>query len=88
MQYLIAFCCRPEAAGDVISGRCVMPIVPNKYVKFDDPHQKPSEAAFLAVFFRNNFQMEVVSDVTSSGAVDKAGTDVPVKVGDFRSNRS
>ena len=37
MQYLIAFCSRPEAAADVISGRFVRLTVPNKFVKFCDP---------------------------------------------------
>ena len=30
MQYLVAFCSRPEAGSGVISGRFVTPIVPDK----------------------------------------------------------
>ena len=37
MQYLIGFCSQPKAASDVIFGRFVRPIVPNKYVEFSDP---------------------------------------------------
>ena len=38
MQYPIAFCSRTQADSDVIPGRLVMLIVPNKAVKFCDPH--------------------------------------------------
>ena len=37
VQHLIAFCCRPEASGDVISGKFVPPIVHDKIEKFRDP---------------------------------------------------
>ena len=37
MQYSITFCCRPEAAGDVISDTFVRHIVPDEAVKFRDP---------------------------------------------------
>ena len=37
LQNLIAFCSRLEAASDVISGRFMRPIVPDKNVKFCDP---------------------------------------------------
>ena len=36
-QYFAAFCSRPEAASDVISGRFVTPIVRDKCVKSCDP---------------------------------------------------
>ena len=36
VQYLIAFCSRPEADSDVISCRFVEPTVPDKCVKFGD----------------------------------------------------
>ena len=37
MQYLVAFCSRPEAASDVMSSHFVRLIVPNKCVKMFDP---------------------------------------------------
>ena len=37
VQYINAFCSRPEAASDVISGIFVQPIVPDKPVKFRRP---------------------------------------------------
>ena len=42
MQYLIAFCSQLETASDVISGRFVRSIVPNKSVKFCDALFKDS----------------------------------------------
>ena len=66
------------------------PIVPEKRVKFGDPHfetviekfhPKPSEAAFS----RDNFRLEVVSCVISGVALSM---DVPVNLGDSRSNCS
>ena len=76
MQYFIAFCSRPEAAGDVISSIFLRLIVPDKSIKFVildytmlekfDP--KPSEAAIITVFFSDNFQPEAVAyDVISGG---------------------
>ena len=55
-QYLIAFCSRLEVASDVVSGRFVTPIVPDKCVKFGDSclnfleNPKPLEVAFSKVF--------------------------------------
>ena len=37
VQYLIASSSRPEIASDVISGKFVGPVVPDKLVKFRDP---------------------------------------------------
>ena len=37
VQYLIAFCSRPEADTDVMSGSCVRLTVPDKDVKFGNP---------------------------------------------------
>ena len=37
VQYLITFCSRPEAAGDVISGMFVGLLVLDTFVKFRDP---------------------------------------------------
>ena len=34
VQYLIAFCSRPEAANDVVSGTVVRPLVPDKSAQF------------------------------------------------------
>ena len=49
VQYLITFCSRPETDNDVISGRFVGPIVPDRPAKFRDPRSNlsreiPSEA--------------------------------------------
>ena len=38
VQHVIAFCSRPETAIEVISSTFVGPIVPDKRVKFRDPH--------------------------------------------------
>ena len=37
VQYLVAFCSRPEASGDVLSGRFGRLIVHDKSVKSSDP---------------------------------------------------
>ena len=49
-------------------------------------HPKPSEAVFSTVFFRFDFRPEVDNAVLSAVAVDIVGVDVPVKLGDSRSN--
>ena len=74
-QHLIALCSLHEAAGDVISSRCVWPIVPDKRVKFRDPRlnrsqEIPLEAAFSTVFFTMTFDPEVANDVKSDVAVE------------------
>ena len=56
-QYLTAFCNPPETAIDVISGNFVGPIVPDKRVKYLDPHlnrsrEIPPEAAEGGIFDR------------------------------------
>ena len=43
VQYLMTFCSRLEAAGDVISGTFVGPIVPDKSVKCRDPSLNRSQ---------------------------------------------
>ena len=58
VQYLIAFCSRLEVMSDVISGRCVRPVVPDNRVKFGDRRLnlsreiplKPYEEAISTVF--------------------------------------
>ena len=57
VQYLIAFCSRQQTASDLISGKFVRLIVPDKYVEFGDPRlnhsqEKPSEVAFSIVFLQ------------------------------------
>ena len=50
VQYLMAFCSRPEAASDIISGRFARPIVLDKCVNFRDPSLNRSrEIPALAV---------------------------------------
>ena len=80
---------RPEAGGDVISGRFVGPVVLDKYVKFRDPSSNrekfPTKRYFRQFFFHYNFRQEV-DDVISGVAVDNVSMDVPGKFGDSRSN--
>ena len=42
----------------------------------------------VGFLFHDNSRLEVVSDVMSSVDVEQVSVDVPVKFGDFRSNRS
>ena len=92
MQYLIAFCSRPEAAGDVISRSFVAPILTDKYVKFCDlclnhSREIPPEAVGGCTF-RYNFPTEVDIDAIFSVAVECVGMDAGVKFGESRSNGS
>ena len=48
VQYLIAYGDRLETASDVISGRFVGPIVPDKSVKFGDPRSNCSRYILAA----------------------------------------
>ena len=55
VQYLVAFCSRPEEASGVISGRFVGPIVPDMCEKFGEPHSNrsreiPPEAVGRGIF--------------------------------------
>ena len=60
VKYLVTFCSRLETASDVISGKFVGPIVPNKSVKFCDPRLNLSgeiepevvEGGIFHVFFK------------------------------------
>ena len=47
VQYLIAFCSRPEATSDVITGRFVESIVPENHVKFGDDSRLNLSQEFL-----------------------------------------
>ena len=92
MQYLIAFCSRPEAASDAISGKFMGPIVLDKRVKFDCHRKNGSReispegvgGGIFDVFFRHNFRPEAGS-VTSSPVWLCEGS---CKFCDCRSNRS
>ena len=92
-KYEIAFCSRPEAASDVISGTFVSPIIRDKHVKFRDPclNRSPEiqpEAVgcgiFDGFFAITSDQKQLV--IISSEAVEWVGVDVRVKFGDSRSN--
>ena len=68
VQYLIAFCSRPEADSDVISCRIVRPIVPDKLGQFRDPRLNCSREIPPAVvggifngYFRYAFWLEIYS---------------------------
>ena len=61
VQYLIAFCSRPETACNVIACAFMGPVVPDKHVKFRDRRlnrfrEIPSEAVVCRSFFRYNFR--------------------------------
>ena len=60
VQYLIAFCSRPETSSDVTSGRIVRLIVLDRFIK--------SETVFYTVFVRYNFRPEV-DNVAITGVV-------------------
>ena len=88
MQYLIAFCSRPETASDVIPGAFVGLAIPDKAVRCLDrrlnrSREIPREAVGGGIFdgfFRDDFRPEVVSDVISDVATEHVGVDVPVKL--------
>ena len=55
VHYLIAFCSRPEATGDVISGKYMRPVVLDNHVKFGDPRlnrsrEIPPEPVWCGIF--------------------------------------
>ena len=79
VQYLIAFCSRPETASDFISG---------KYVKFRDPglnrsREIPPETVIGDIFDRffnfDNCQLVVASDIISGDFVYPDGLKLLVK---------
>ena len=74
VQYLTAFCSRPEVTSDVISGRFMGTW---SRLRWHFRH-----------FFHCSFRPEVVGDVISGAAVDPTGEKVRLKSGDSRSNRS
>ena len=63
VQYLIAFCSRPETDSDVLAGKFLVSIVPDKLVEFRDPRLnrsreiKPNAAGgdIFDGLFRDNF---------------------------------
>ena len=64
--YLITFCSRPAAAGEVLSSRFVGLIVPDKCVKFRDPHfNRSREIPPEAVIFATTLHWKLV--LTSCG---------------------
>ena len=92
VQYLIAFCSRPETNNDVISGMFAGSIFPDTFVKFCDIHlnrsgeikPKAIGCGILAVFFNlDNCRPEVAGDVVSGVALDHVGMDVTAKFADF-----
>ena len=86
--------CRPEAAGDVISGVFMGPVVLNKCVKFNEPsfnrsRKIPPEAVGGGIFdclSSTTSDWKQINDVISGVAVDNVGMDVCVKFVDSRSN--
>ena len=54
VRYLIAFCSRPEAASEVISGIGGKQVIPDKYVKFGDFRPSRSPDILAARFVTNN----------------------------------
>ena len=93
VQYLITYCSRKEAAGDVISTTFVGPVVLDKGLKFHDPNlnlsrEIPPEAVGGGIFdcFPYNFWPKVDNHIISGVAVDNVGMNVCEKFGDSRSN--
>ena len=97
-QYLIAFCSRPGGASDrdIVSGRFVGPIIPDKRAKFHDPRLNRSgqiqpKAAGCRIYGRfwnfDNCRPKGDGDVISGEALDYVVMDVPAQVGDSRLNR-
>ena len=95
-RYLIAFCSRPEAATDVISGKFLELVATcHKRVKFGAPgsncsREIPPDAleGGISMVFVDDFRLEVDSDVISGTNEAQVGMDVPVKFDDSRLNRS
>ena len=83
-------------ASDIISGRFVAPDCRNMPLKYRDPRlnrsrEVPPEVVggvIFGGFFRDDFRLEVVSDVMSGTGVEYLGVEVFVKFGDSRSNGS
>ena len=76
--------CRSKAAGDIIPA-CVWPVVLDKCINFHDP-KRNSTRSRQRRYFPYNFRPEVDNDVISGAAVDNVRMDVPVKLGDSKSN--
>ena len=71
MQYLITFCIRPEAAGDIISGAHVGPVLLNKPVKFPEAVGGSIFDCFSCRPY--NFRSEIDNDVVSGMGIDNVG---------------
>ena len=88
VQYLIAFCSRPDEASDVISGSFVMLTVPTiVYKPLSEIRAKAIGGGILDSF--SNFdkcRSEVAGDVISSVAIEYVGMDIHVKFCDSRLN--
>ena len=97
VHYLIAYCSRPEAASDAKSGRFVRLLVPDQCVKSCYPRLSLKRFLRNSIqshrrrnfrrSYRDNVRPKVVSNVISGVAVERAGIDVSIKFGDYRSNR-
>ena len=85
---------RPEATGDVISGKFVRPVILDKCVKCHNPSWKCYQEILpeavvgggISDSFPYNFRLKEDNDFISGTAVDSEGTDVCVKFGDSRSD--
>ena len=79
LYYSIAFCSRPEGAGNAISGRFVGQLILDERVKFEPFSRNSTQSRwrrYFRLFFPYNFRPEVVNDVISGVAVDNVGMDV------------
>ena len=93
LQYLIAFCSRPEASSGIISGSNVCHVGVDVLVKFGDVLEKYDiEALGGGIFDRllnfDNCQPEEGSDVRSRANIDQNGVKVCVTFCESGSNRS
>ena len=91
MKYSFAFCCWPEAASHVISGKCIFLTGPDKLVQFRDPRLNYSvkirskvvrDGIFGGIFELWKWGLEVSDDLLSNLTIDKIGMDVRLKLGD------
>ena len=87
-HFCAVFSCIMQPTGS----RFVRPIVPNKCVKFRDPHLNRSrevspEPIWGSILYTVFSDEEVVSDVISNVAVACVASDVRTKFGDSRSTR-
>ena len=93
VQYLTAFCSRPEITSDVMCSRFVRPVVRDKRATFREPRLNRSReispevvggVIFGSFSNPNNYLPEVASDVIACVVIDLTSAKVCMKFGDYR----